>query len=478
MTIARTPIALALSLLFVATAGHAQVASLKDGTSNTVLFSERAAGLLPTLGDGSVRNVEPVGASLTIRASVSGNVAQTNQAAGGFRATQTAAIGSVNNSPTLTGTITTEGNLTGNLSQLRTNQSSTAQQSTNIGGVDGSLVVNNATLRGNATANITQQVDAARAQDASVGQSIDIGSAGNGFQGSFLQTNGTVTSADVVQFQRGSTLQQIRVGSVSGGNVNNLTTNGVISSTVRQEASGLQGGGQQVLNVGSVSGSQAQQVTTNGTLTAALSQSTSGSASQTVEIGAVSNTDAAGVINTQGRMLGAVTQIAGAGTQRLSVASVRGGAPSEAVARATVTGAVNQSMPSSSTSEQIVSLGSIEGVTGRAQTEANVGASITQQLGAGGSGNVQTVNIASAINIPGTADVHAVVNGAISQNSNGANTRQTMNLGSAIGTGATVFSNVAINGNLSQASNQSSASQTILIGSVIGAGSQPAAGQQ
>jgi hypothetical protein len=478
MTIARTPIALALSLLFVATAGHAQLAGVKDGTSNTVLLSERAGSLLPQLGDGSVRNVEPAGASLTTRASVNGNITQTNQATGSLRGTQTAAIGGVNNSPNLSGSISTQGSLTGNLAQLRNNQTSTAPQTTNIGGVEGSLTVGIATLRGNASANITQQNDAVRAEESGVGQTIDIGGAGNGFQGSTLQTNGVVISPNVVQFQRAGTLQQIRSGSVSGGNVTTATTNGLISTTVSQQATGLRGGGEQSLNVGSLVGSQARQVTTSGLLGAALSQETSGGAVQTVDIGSVSNTDAAGTISTQGQVLGRVTQFAGSGTQRLSVGAVRGGTPSEATTRATLTGNVNQSMTSTPSSEQVVSIGSVEGASGRAQTDATVGASIDQRLGIAGGANVQTVQIASAINTSGSVNTRAVVNGAISQNTGGGGTRQTMNLGSAVGTGATVRTDVAITGNLAQLSNQSAATQTILIGGVVGAGSQTPGDQQ
>lgn len=471
MTIARTPIALALSLLFVATAGHAQVASLRDGTSNTVQFSERAGNLLPQLGDGSVRNLEPAGASLTTRASVSGNITQTNQSSGGLRPTQTAAIGGVNNSPNLSGSITTQGSLQGNLGQVRNNQASTAPQNTNIGGVEGSLVVGQANLHGNVSGNLTQEIEAVRAQDSGVGQTIDVGGAGNGFQGNTLTTNGTVISPNIVQFQRGATLQQIRAASVSGGNVASATTNGLISSTINQQATGFQGGGEQSVNVGSLVGSQARQVTTNGTLAASVSQDTSGTAVQSVDIGSVSNTDAAGTIVTQGQVLGGVTQRAGAGTQRLSVASVRGGAPTDANAKGTMTGTVNQSMTTSPTSEQLVSIGSIEGAIGRAQTDAVVGANIDQRLGVAGGSNSQTINIASAINTSGNVNTRAVVNGTLTQNTSGGGTRQSMNLGSAVGTSATVRTDVAISGNLSQVSNQSAATQTILIGGVVGAGS-------
>src|SRR5258708_7273494 len=82
MNTVATPLALALAAAFAAGAVQAQsLTSLVDGTSNTIAVGERPAVQTP-IADGSVRLIAAGGASLTTRASVAGNVSQSNASSG------------------------------------------------------------------------------------------------------------------------------------------------------------------------------------------------------------------------------------------------------------------------------------------------------------------------------------------------------------------------------------------------------------
>jgi hypothetical protein len=462
----RTPIALALVLLVCAGAAQAQsIRNIQDGSSNTLQFADGSVRtLLP------VRGAEPAGASLTTRASVSGNISQSNLSTGGFATgNQIASVGGVRNANALAGTIETQGTLTGNVAQTRRSDGA-ATQELNIGGVAGSLTVaGQARLTGSVLSTVTQSTDEFGGSGAAA-QGIDVGGA-RAFNGNALTTDGTALSA-LTQTQRGNVDQQLRIASASG-NVQDATTFGLAQGTIAQSStvnSGSLADNRQSVDIGSLQGSQAQSVSTNGVLAGALTQSQSQGSLQAVEIGAVAQVDAAGRITTQGSVSGTVSQQATASAnQRLSVGSVRGGSPTEADARGTLAGNLTQTNNAPGRSPQAVLIGSIDDVSGRARTDAIVTGDIAQTLNANATSGNQLLTVGGASGTGGDVTTRAVLSGNVTQNAISAGSRQAINVGSVVGTRANARTDVVVSGNLSQFSNGAGQNQTILLGGVIGA---------
>lgn len=189
-------------------------------------------------------------------------------------------------------------------------------------------------------------------------------------------------------------------------------------------------------------------------------------------MGSVAQVDAAGSITTNGTVTGAVTQSASLGSQRLQVAAVIGGSPATVDARATLSGAVNQTSSAAFANDQRIAIGAVEGSSGQISTDATVGATLSQNISGGGVSREQLIAIASVEGTQGTVSTRAVVNGSVSQSNqssqSGQPTNQRIQIGSVRNTGTlAVRTDVTVTGNLSQSANASSrGQQSILIGGV------------
>jgi hypothetical protein len=483
------PLVVALASAVAATATQAQVIP-RIGAGNGAIGNIGDGGVravvprLPGLADGTSNTIqirEALPNSLVTRANVSGDISQT--AAQNGTAKQFVSVGGARGLTGSTGNIATLGTLTGNVTQSRvgSNGTSVGEQRVDIGAVAGEVTAGTVDAHGAVLTNIAQS-SANNVGGRSIGgQLVDVGSVRNAGGGN-VRTSGLISGPGVNQFSGNELSQALAVANVEGGQVQNAQTNGLLAGQVTQSTSSGAGGSQRI-GVADIRFAQAQSISTSGTVTGTLTQTVIGDVGggafpqQSVAVGSVSGTDAAGAITTNGTVTGAVTQSASRGEQRLLVAAVTGGAPSLVNARATLSGAVSQTSSALTGSNiQRVAIGAVDGATDQVSTDATVGASLTQSLSGTGEGREQLISIASAEGSQGNVSTRAVVNGSISQistqSSNQSNQQQAsiqrIIIGSAQNTGTmAVRTDVSVSGNLSQfANSQSRGPQSILIGGV------------
>jgi hypothetical protein len=484
-TPALLPLIVALSATLGAAAVQAQdltsdITAATDGSVRNI--GTRPGTRLPDIRDGSsntIRVGEAVPNSLLTRANVSGDITQTSNQTSAAAANQFVSIGGVRALTGSTGSITTQGTLTGNLVQTRSGNPGSlggGSQNLNIGSVAGAVTARRVDADGAVLTNVTQSSSGSSSSTGVGSQTIDVGSV-RAAGGGNITTSGLITGPGVTQTSRNELAQTLAVGSVEGGEVQNARTQGLVSGRVTQSSASF-GSGQgrsQRIDVADIRAAQARTIDATGTISGAVSQSQSQSgfgADQSVAVGSVAQTDAAGSITTNGTVTGAVTQSAGSGSQRLLVAAVLGGSPTTVGARATLSGTVNQTSNASGANEQRIAIGAVEGSSGQISTDATVGATLSQSIGGGGASREQLIAIASVEGTQGTVSTRAVVNGSISQSNQSSQssqpTNQRIQIGSVRNTGTlAVRTDVTVTGNLSQSANASSrGQQSILIGGV------------
>jgi hypothetical protein len=384
-----TLIALAVSLAFAGGAARAQSAGIVDGSSNTISFGQTpaqpgASNNLRQIGlrDGSVRGVGG-GASLTVRADVSGDITQSSQGSGRETQNQTVSIGGARDFSATGGTISAQGSQAiGSLVQTRNGNagSSSAIQNLSIGSVSGQLAAANVQAVGSSLGSVSQT-----ASNNSNGQrqDVDIGGIADVSGGTF-RSNGLL-NANISQSQNGVVQQEVRVGAIARATLQEGRTEGLVNASISQVGGGrgaLNGAGLQRVDVGSITDVQAQTVVATGTLNGELVQSQGNSVTQQVGIGSVESISGALSITTAASAQGKISQTAESrGAQQLFVGTVRGGAVTVASTNANLTGDVTQTASGRLGALQRIAVGAIENATGRVSTNAVVSGKLTQIAG-------------------------------------------------------------------------------------------------
>ncbi len=439
---------------------------------NTVFATPLAAALslaFAALAQAQTSNAN----SLVTRATVVGSVTQTSQQITTSSINnQFATIGGAIAIGNPAGSLQTSGTLVGSLVQSRSGSprgNANELQVVDIGRLSGVIGATNVDANGIVRASVVQSSTGGGSV-----QTIGVGGIDNARGGS-LTTRAIVSGPGITQAARNSTVQELRIGEIATADLRTGETDVVVSAQITQAvdaAPNAEGRGQRA-RIGSIQIAQAgfavaRAQVSGGGLT--QSQSGSGRANQVAEIGNVFDVRNGGFIAARANVSAGLIQSATTGDQLLRVGSVNGGNPTLAIASGTLTGNTVQVLTGGDGGSQRISVGAIESASGRATTDATVGATLTQTLGGTAAQREQIISIGSAERTTGTVNTRAVVNGSISQTGapNQA-TSQRINIGSVQGSRAqSVSTDVVVRADIVQvAAPGARENQNILIGGVI-----------
>lgn len=418
-------------LALSAPAAFAQRAPVADGTSNTLVLTERpavprsiASPVAPVAGS----RVTAQGVSnLTTRGTLTGDVTQSQTGVDGNEQTLSVA-GS--DEASRGNSVLLQGGVSAAVQQLSTGE---VPQVIDVGSLTGSSV-GTATTQGSISGAGVTQVSSGTLLGTGGGQSIGAANIRNS-QATSINTRGTITGA-VTQIQLSSqgVKQSLAAGSVTDvRSAGQLSTNGTIGATVNQTATGSIGV-LQTIDVGSVKGGRPAEVRTDAVLTGTVIQDSADSvgSKQNIQIGSVE--DSSGNVATSAGSSGAITQTqdgTSRSQQKISVGSAEG-STTQTITEAFTTGDITQSASNGGQIFQVLSVGSSENTAATVTTRALVTGNVTQAAGAGST--TQTINLGSVRNGgSGNITTDVQVSGDISQSATGLGQRQKVIVGGVEG---------------------------------------------